>query len=48
MPGMDTTPQIDRVRELLDRVAAEDPAAAIEPLSEIADILEALLDGDDV
>lgn len=50
MPSMDTTPdaadRIAHVRGLLDKVAQADPAEAVGPLSEIAEILEGLLDGD--
>ncbi|MDX1449792.1 MAG: hypothetical protein R3246_12105 [Acidimicrobiia bacterium] len=48
---MDTTPdapdRIEHVRTLLDQVAEADPADAIAPLGEIAEILERLLDGDE-
>jgi len=51
MPGMDTTPAdtdpIEHVRLLLARVADIDPSAAVEPLAEIAELLESLLDGGD-
>lgn len=50
MPTMDTTPDatdpIAHVRELLERVTEADPAEAVGPLNEIAEILEGLLDGD--
>lgn len=51
MTRMDTTPHevepIERVSQLLARVAEVDPAEAVTPLAEVADILEALLDGGD-
>lgn len=51
MPTMDTTPdasdRIEHVRTLLEQVAEADPADAVEPLNEIAEILERLLDGAD-
>lgn len=50
MPVMDTTPdtadRIEYVRSLLERVAEADPAEAVDPLSEVAEILEGLFDGD--
>ena len=50
MRAMDTTPdltdRIEHVRALLEQVAQVDPAEAVDPSSEIAEILEALLDGD--
>lgn len=52
MPSMDTTPGITdpltRVAELLNALVNTDPAEAVEPMAEIADILEQQLDeGDD-
>jgi hypothetical protein len=51
MPGMDTTPEdtdpIERVSQLLAQVGELDPAEAIAPLTEVADILETLLDAED-
>lgn len=51
MPRMDTTaPEqdpIERVTELLAKAAGSDPAAAIGPLAEVAELLESLLDAGD-
>ena len=47
---MDTThdhrDSLARVDELLERVVDADPAKAVGPLTEIADLLEVLLDGE--
>lgn len=49
---MDTTPEpvetdaIERVQSLLASIPDADPAAAVEPLSEVADLLETLLEGE--
>jgi hypothetical protein len=51
MPRMDTTaPErdpIERVTELLAVAAGSDPAEAIGPLAEVAELLESLLDAGD-